>query len=113
MIRFAAATLLCFATATALADEIDTIRLLCRADNKALAPQPLTFSIDTAAKEATETSSGTRFGVTAYRDGFGLWEPDGGPTALVYRIDRITGRFTRIDKQLRLEGSCEKAEQKF
>lgn len=97
----------------AAAQEAVPLRLVCRADNAALLPQPLTFSIDLAAARATETGSGEQFGVTAYRDGLGLWEAQSGPGQVVYRIDRVKGRFARVDKQIRLDGSCEKVEPKF
>lgn len=107
-----AAVLSLFALPTAAA-EADLLRLSCRADDPALLATPLSFSIDLAANQATETASGERFGVTAYRDGLGLWETAAGPGAIVYRIDRIKGRFARVDKQIRLDGACEKVEPKF
>ena len=108
MRTFLSAALLCsLAAAPALAEESGPLRLLCRADNPALLAQPLAFSIDLATRQAREEASGTKYGVTAYRDGFGLWEQESGPTALVFRIDRLTGRFARVDTQ-RLEGVCER-----
>lgn len=89
------------------------IRLICNANDPGLLPQPLAFSIDLITHQASETTSGGRYGVTEYRDGLGLWEADSGPGALVYRIDRISGRFARVDKQIRLDGQCERAERKF
>lgn len=97
----------------AWAEEPEILRLSCRADNPALLAEPLAFSIDLTAKEATETVSGAQFGVTAYRDGLGLWDKSVGPAQVVYRLDRVAGRFIRVDKQLRLEGMCEKMERKF
>lgn len=108
---FAGLTL--FAALPAAAGEADVLRLACKADNPALLAAPLTFSIDLAANQATETGSGEQFGVTAYRDGLGLWEAASGPSAIVYRIDRVKGRFARVDKQIRLDGACEKVDAKF
>ncbi|NFV78722.1 hypothetical protein [Magnetospirillum aberrantis] len=109
---FALAALSLVAATPAAADD-GPLRLSCRADNPALLPAPLAFSIDMAAAKATETGSGEEYGVTAYRDGFGLWDPAGGPGTVVYRIDRIHGRFMRVDKQIRVDGTCEKVEPKL
>ena len=84
-----------------------------RADNPALLPNPLSFSIDFSTGRATETNSGEEFGITPYRDGMGLWEAATGPSAVVFRIDRLNGRFARVDKQVRLDGTCEKVDRKF
>lgn len=111
--RLALLAALMLSTLPARADEAEMLRLLCRADNPALLAEPLGFSIDLAARQAVETGSGAQFGVTAYRDGLGLWEAQSGPAQVVYRIDRLTGRFARVDKQIRLDGSCEKVERKF
>ena len=91
----------------------DVLRLVCQADNASMLPAPLTFSIDLAAGRAVETGSGDQFGVTAYRDGLGLWPLAEGPSAVAFRIDRIKGRFARVDKQIRLDGTCEKTDAKF
>lgn len=107
------AALLTLAAAPAVADDDGVLRLSCRADNPALLPAPLAFSIDLAAAKATETGSGEQFGVTAYRDGFGLWDPAGGPGTVIYRIDRVHGRFIRVDKQIRVDGTCEKVAPKL
>lgn len=112
MLRRLAALMLIVA-APALAEDADLLRLSCRADNPALLPEPLVFSIDLAAKEATETTSAAQFGVTNYRDGLGLWDKASGPGQVVFRIDRVSGRFARVDKQIRLEGACDKVERKF
>lgn len=101
------------AWAPAWADDSQVLRLACRADNAALLPTPLAFSIDFSTGRANETTSGEEFGITAYRDGIGLWEAATGPSAVVYRIDRVKGRFARVDKQIRLDGSCEKVDRKF
>lgn len=111
--RCVATALLMLAALPAWADEPETLRLVCRADNPALLATPLSFTIDLAAKEAVEAASGAQYGVTAYRDGLGLWEAQAGPGAVVFRIDRVAGRFARVDKQIRLEGACEKVERKF
>lgn len=95
------------------ADEGGTLRLICRADNPALLAQPLSFSIDLATRQAVEAGSGEQFGVTAYRDGLGLWEAASGPSQVVYRIDQLSGRFARVDKQIRLDGACEKVAPKL
>lgn len=113
MMRPFAAALLMLAAVPAMAEEAQTLRLVCRADNPALLATPLSFSIDLNAKEATEAGSGTQYGVTAYRDGLGLWEQQSGPGAIAFRIDRVSGRFARVDKQIRLDGTCEKTETKF
>lgn len=97
----------------ALAEESETLRLVCRADNPGLLAQPLAFSVDLAAKDAVETLSGGQYGVTASRDGLSLWDKAGGPGQVVFRIDRVSGRFARVDKQIRLEGMCDKVERKF
>lgn len=104
---------LMLAAVPAYADESDSLRLVCRATNPALLAEPLAFSIDLAAGRAEETGSGERYGVTAYRDGLGLWEEQSGPGQVVFRIDRVTGRFARVDKQIRLDGVCEKVDRKF
>lgn len=109
----AAAALLMLAALPALADEAEVLRLVCRADDPALLATPLSFSIDLTAKEAVEAGSGTTYGVTTYRDGLGLWESQTGPGAIVFRIDRVNGRFARVDKQVRLDGACDKVERKF
>lgn len=101
------------AAQVAQAEDGDVLRLSCRADNPGLLPQPLSFSIDLAARQAVETGSGEQFGVTAYRDGLGLWEAASGPSQVVYRIDRVSGRFARVDKQIRLDGACEKVAPKL
>lgn len=111
--RLALLALLMLAALPAHAEETGVLRLVCRADNPALLAEPLGFSIDLGAKQATETGSGARYGVTPYRDGLGLWEADAGPGQVVYRIDRLKGRFARVDKQVRLDGSCEKMDSKF
>lgn len=104
---------LLLAALPAHAQEGEILRLVCRADNPALLAQPLSFSIDLAVRQAVETGSGEQFGVTAYRDGLGLWEAASGPGQVVYRIDRLTGRFARVDKQIRLDGACEKGAPKL
>ncbi len=115
MRRLLAAAVLSLAvspTVAAAAGE-DVLRLVCQADNPSMLPAPLTFSIDLAAGRAVETGSGDQFGVTAYRDGLGLWPLADGPSAVAFRIDRIKGRFARVDKQIRLDGTCERTEAKF
>ncbi len=92
------------------AQQDGTLRLACRADNPALLAAPLAFAIDLAAKQASETTSGAQYAVEAGRDTLVLQDRAGQP---VFRLDRITGRFARVDKQLRLEGACEKVERKF
>jgi hypothetical protein len=105
---------LLFVAAPALAQEDEgIIRLACRADNPALGADPMAFSIDTKTLEASETVSGKAYGVIKYRDGFGLYDPAVGRSQVIFRIDRVTGRMARIDKQIRLDGSCEKVERKF
>ncbi|MBF0325144.1 MAG: hypothetical protein HQL42_08720 [Alphaproteobacteria bacterium] len=94
-------------------EEAATLRLACKADNPALEAGPFAFSIDEKRGEASETVSGKNYGVMSYRDGFGLYDPAAGRSALVFRIDRVSGRFARIDKQIKVEGSCEKVERKF
>lgn len=111
--RLAVLAALMLSAMPAHAEEAEALRLLCRADNPALLAEPLGFSIDLAAKQAVETTSGAQFGVTAYRDGLGLWEAQSGPGQVVYRIDRLSGRFARVDRQIRLDGACEKVERKF
>lgn len=94
------------------AQEPEVLRLSCRPDQPAMSA-PLAFSIDLAAKDAAETTSGKRFGVVAIRDGIALFDPTQGPAAVVWRIDRVTGRFSRVDTQLPLEGMCDKVERRF
>ena len=114
MRRLAFALLLAAAASPALAQEDEGIvRLACRADNPALGADPMAFSIDTRTLEATETVSGKTYGVIKYRDGFGLYDPQIGRSQVVFRIDRVTGRLARVDKQIRMDGSCEKAVRKF
>ena len=96
----------------ALAEDAETLRLACRADQPAMSG-PLAFSIDFTAKDAVETTGGKRYGVAASRDSIALFDPAQGPAALVWRIDRVTGRFSRLDTQLRLEGVCDKVERRF
>jgi hypothetical protein len=96
----------------AIAEEPDTLRLACRADQPAMSGN-LAFSIDFTAKAATETTSGKRLGVIAGHDSIALFDPAQGPNAVVWRIDRVTGRFSRVDTQLRLEGTCDKVERRF
>ena len=103
------ALVLALAAAPALAEEA-SLRLSCRADNPGLLANPLAFSIDFAAKEAAETISGARYTLDAAGDMLVLRDRAG---QAVFRIDRITGRFARVDKQLRMEGSCDKVERKF
>lgn len=92
----------------ALAADPQTLRLACRPDQPAMGA-PLAFSIDLAAQAATETTGGKRFTVAERQDSLVL--SDGGTP--MWRIDRLTGRFTRLDTQLRLEGVCDKVERKF
>ena len=113
MFRRLVLPVLLLVSAPALADDASVLRLSCRADNPALLPAPLSFSIDFSTGRATETGSGAEFGITPYRDGMGLWEAAAGPSAVVYRIDRLNGRFARVDKQVRLDGACEKVDRKF
>lgn len=98
--------------AAAQAQNSDILRLSCRADDPAMSP-PLSFSIDLTAKDAVESTSGKPYGVTQYRDGLGLFDLSQGPAAVVYRIDRISGRFARVDVQLRWEGQCDKVTPKL
>ncbi|MBR9973376.1 hypothetical protein [Magnetospirillum sulfuroxidans] len=90
----------------AQAQESEILRLACRAADPALSP-PLTFSINVTAKDAVEVASGTHYGVTVYRDGLGLFDPAQGPSATVYRIDRVSGRFARVDLPARWNGRCD------
>lgn len=99
-------------SAPALAEEGDTLRLSCRPDQAAMSA-PLAFSIDLATGAAIETTSGRRYGLAANGDSLALFDRAQGPQAVVWRIDRITGRFTRVDTQLRLEGLCDKVGRKF
>lgn len=101
------------ATPALAQDDAATLRLACRTDNPAQAAGPFAFSIDEKQAEATETVSGKTYGVISYRDGFGLFDPAGGRSALVFRIDRVSGHFARVDKQIKVEGYCEKVERKF
>lgn len=110
--RNIALAVILLAASPALAED-EPLRLVCRADNPALLAEPLAFSMDLAAKEATETTSGAQFGITAGRDSLSLWEKSSGPGQVVFRMDRVSGRFARVDKQIRLEGMCEKVERKF
>lgn len=111
--NIAALAVALLAAAPALAQDSETLRLVCRADNPALLAEPLAFSMDLSAKEAVETISGAQFGVTAVRDSLSLWEKASGPGQVVFRIDRVSGRFARVDKQIRLEGMCDKVERKL
>lgn len=104
--------LTCAATTPAAAQPADILRLACKANDPAMSP-PLSFSIDLAAKDAVETTSGKTYGVVSYRDGLGLYEPTQGPAAMVFRIDRVSGRFARVDTQLRWDGICDKVEPKL
>jgi len=104
--------LLTSAAIPAAAQPADILRLACKANDPAMSP-PLSFSIDMAAKDAVETTSGKTYGVAAYRDGLGLYEPAQGPAAVVFRIDRVSGRFARVDTQLRWDGMCDKVEPKL
>lgn len=99
-------------SAPVLAQDAEILRLACRPDQPAMSG-PLAFSIDLGAKDAIETATGRRFGVVPTRDGIALFDPAQGPAAVVWRIDRVTGRFTRVDTQLRLEGICDKVERRF
>lgn len=110
--RLLLATLM-LAALPAHAQQGEPLRLTCRADAPALLAQPLSFSIDLAVRQAVEAGSGEKFGVTVYRDGLGLWEAASGPGQIVYRIDRLSGRFARVDKQIRVDGACEKAAPKL
>ncbi|MBI2241645.1 MAG: hypothetical protein HYU59_12680 [Magnetospirillum gryphiswaldense] len=107
-----AALLLLAVTMPAAAQQSDILRLACKASDPAMSP-PLAFSIDLAAKDAVETTNGKHYGVTSYRDGLGLYDPAQGPATVVFRIDRVTGRFARVDTQLRWDGTCEKVEPKL
>lgn len=104
--------LLMLASLPAHAEDAGPLRLSCRADAPAGAAEPLAFSIDLATNQAVETGSGAHYGVTAYRDGLGLWEAAAGPSQVVYRIDRVKGRFARVDTQPRVDGACEKVDPK-
>lgn len=106
------ALVLLLLAAPASADEADILRLACRPDQPAMS-EPLAFSIDLAAKEAVETTGGRRYGVAGGGDSLALFDRAQGPMAVVWRIDRITGRFTRTDTQLRLEGVCDKVGRRF
>jgi hypothetical protein len=114
MRRLLILTIAALATFPALAqDDAATLRLACKAANPALNAGPFAFSIDEKRGEATETISGKTYGVITYRDGFGLYDPAGGRSALVFRIDRVSGAFARVDKQIKVEGACEKVERRF
>lgn len=102
----ALAAALVAAATPALAQDGQVLRLLCRPDQSAMA-QPLGFSIDFAAKDAVETTTGQRFALAGERDTLLLTGP------ATFRIDRVSGRFIRTDTNLRLEGTCEKEERKF
>lgn len=104
--------LVTLAAMPAQAQTADILRLACRATDPAMSP-PLSFSIDLAAKDAVETTGGKHYGVTTYRDGLGLYDPAQGPSSVVFRIDRISGRFARVDTQLRWDGTCDKVEPKL
>lgn len=112
MRRIVLACVLAVCALPAYADDAEILRLNCHATDPAMSP-PLSFSIDLTAKDAIETTTGTHYGVIAYRDGFGLFDPAIGPTGVVYRIDRVSGRFARVDRQLRWDGQCEKASPKL
>lgn len=96
----------------ASADEAETLRLACRPDQPAMS-EPLGFFIDLAGGTATETTGGRRYGLAANGDSLALFDRSQGPGAVVWRIDRITGRFARVDTQLRLEGLCDKVGRRF
>lgn len=102
------AALFALIAAPAWAGEDEPLRLACRPDQPAMSA-PLAFSVDLAAGQATETTSGRRFTVAAGQDVITLDSPNGG----TWRIDRVTGRFARVDTQLRLEGVCDKVGRRF
>ncbi|MBI5162699.1 MAG: hypothetical protein HY985_02220 [Magnetospirillum sp.] len=108
MIRIAIVAALISLSAPVLAAEAEVLRLSCRAEQGGEASY--SFSIDTASGEAVETSGGRRYGVAAFRDGLALFDPNGGRGAVVFRIDRIAGRFARVDSPLVMTGTCTKAE---
>jgi hypothetical protein len=113
MRRLALAVLLpLLAALPAQAQQAAPLRLSCRADGAAAQAEPLILVIDLLSGRATEAGSGARFGVTPYRDGLGLWDAEAGPGQVVYRLDSLRGRFARVGQQTRLEGSCEKVEDK-
>lgn len=93
------------ATSPAFAQEPEVLRLACRAEGS---PQGFAFSIDLGAKDAVETVSGRRYAVAGLRDHLILSDQ----TGTAFRIDRITGAFA-VEKQLRLEGMCDKVDRKF
>lgn len=105
MRRFILASLMLMAAAAAAGEE--PLRLACRTGGDG-PQQSFAFSIDLAAQEAVETRSGRRFAASARQDHIVL--SDGGMP--VFRIDRITGAFT-VDRQLRVEGQCDRVERKF
>lgn len=106
---FALAALLTLTALPAGAQDAGALRLTCRADDPARLAEPLNFTIDFRTRQAQETGSGDRFGVTVFRDGLGLWDAVAGPGQARYRIDQMTGRFARMDPAGRLDGRCERA----
>ncbi len=107
MIRPALLAALLAACAAPAAAEDDVLRLSCQTTEGG--QQAFAFSIDFAAKDAVETLSGKRLTVSStLRDHIVLSD---GATP-VFRIDRVTGTLV-VDRQLRLEGRCEKVDRKF
>jgi hypothetical protein len=96
------------AATPALAQESSSyFRLSCQADDPKLMDKPLLFSFDLSRGEATETASGKLYGVLDYRDGFGLYDPAEGRSAVAFRIDGVKGRFVRVDTPTKIVGTCE------
>ncbi|MEW5728326.1 MAG: hypothetical protein AB1918_10915 [Pseudomonadota bacterium] len=107
MIRAAVFAALLAACAAPAAAEEEVLRLACQTTEGG--QQAFAFSIDFAAKDAVETLSGKRLTVSStLRDHIVL--SDGGTA--VFRIARVPGTLV-VDRQLRLEGRCEKVERKF
>lgn len=87
----------------------DLLRLSCTAADGGTGLR-YAFSISLAEKDAVEVNSGRRYGLTDLRDALELFDPAGGAKDVVFRINRITGDFARVDRQIRFEGSCTKVD---
>lgn len=85
-------------------DDTRIVVLSCRMS----APQaePFTLTLDLGRGEG-EDGAGGRYGLTTYRDGFGLWDRDQGRSALVYRLDAQSGRLIRVAPAPQDEGHCD------
>lgn len=94
----------------ALAQQEERLRLACRADDPAMNHAPFTLSLDLAGKNGAWSLDGRPFSLEERADSL-ILKGEGGETILA--VDRLSGRFQRLDKQIVLSGTCERTLRKF